>query len=67
MNQPKFEPVLTIRMLKQEKILVVPGQVQAVVDASIPRELMLKVIDNLRKVIAAGRSPEQIAALKLPV
>lgn len=65
MLQPKFAPVLTIRMLKSGKLLVVPGQVQAMIDASVPRELMLRVIDDLRKVIAAGRSPEEIAGLRL--
>jgi hypothetical protein len=63
--QPKFTPVFTIRMLKQGKILVVPGQVQAMIDASVPRELLLRVLDDLRKVIAAGRSPEEISSFRL--
>lgn len=64
MDQPKYVPVLTVRLMKHGSRVNVVGQAQIMLDASVPRELLLAILKHLFQVIEAGRSPEQIAALK---
>ena len=64
MEPTKYVPVLTVRLMKRGAILNVAGQAQIMIDPSVPRELMLAILKHLAQVIEAGRSPEQIAALK---
>ena len=64
MSEPKYTPVLTVRLMKHGTILAVQGQVQVMLDPSVPRDLMLAILKHVIQVVEAGRSPEQIAALK---
>jgi len=64
MGQPKYVPVLTVRLMKGHSIVAVAGQAQIMLDPSVPRDLMLAILKHVAQVIEAGRSPEQIAALK---
>jgi hypothetical protein len=63
--QPKFTPVFTIRMEKRGALLASPVACQLMIDASVPREIMLKVLKDAYALIAAGRSPAEIALLRL--
>jgi len=64
MDKTEYRPVLTVRLMKRGTILAVQGQAQVMVDPSVPRDLMLAILKHVIQVIEAGRSPEQIAALK---
>ena len=65
MLQPKFIPVFTIRMEMRGTLLASPVACQLMLDASVPREVMLKVLKDAYALIAAGRSPDEIARLRL--
>ena len=65
MLQPKFIPVFTIRMEKRGTLLASPVACQLMLDASVPREVMLKILKDAYALIAAGRSPDEIARLRL--
>lgn len=64
MDQPKYYPVLTVRLMKHGTILAVQGQAQVMLDPTVPRDLMLAILKHVVQVVEAGRSPAEIAALK---
>ena len=64
MEPPKYVSVLIVRLMKDHSIVAVAGQAQIMLDPSVPRDLMLAILKHVIQVIEAGRSPEQIAALK---
>ena len=64
MLQPKYTPVLTVRLMKRGTILAVQGQAQVMLDPSVPRDLMLAILKHVVQVVEAGRSSAEIAALK---
>ena len=61
----KYVPVLTIRLPLAAGGVQVAGQAQIMLDGSVNRELLIAILRHVVKVLAAGHSPEQIAALKL--
>ena len=61
----KYVPVLTIRLPLAQSGIQVVGQAQIMLDASVDRGLLVAILKHVIEVIEAGRSPEQIAALKL--
>jgi hypothetical protein len=61
----KYVPVLTIRLPRAQAGVQVVGQAQIMLDASVDRKLLVAILKHVIAVIDAGRSPEQIAALKL--
>lgn len=64
-DEPKYVPVLTIRLPRAIGMVQVAGQAQIMLDASVDRGLMVAILKHVISVIEGGRSPEQIAALKL--
>lgn len=65
MLELKYVPVLTIRLPQQTGVLRVTGQAQIMLDSAVDRDLLVAILKHVIEVIEAGRSPEQIAALKL--
>ena len=65
MDQPKYIPVFTVRLPLASSGLSIAGHAQFMLDGRVPRELLVKILKHAIEVIEAGRSPEQIAALKL--
>lgn len=65
MDDAKYTPVLTVRLMKRGAILAVHGQAQIMVDPAVPRELMLAILRHVIQVLESGRSPQQIAQLRL--
>jgi hypothetical protein len=61
----KYVPVLTIRLPLASGGVQVVGQAQIMVDATVDRKLLVAILKHVIQVIEAGRSPEQIGALKL--
>ena len=61
----KYVPVLTIRLPQLVGSVQVVGQAQIMVDATVDRKLLVAILKHVIQVIEAGRSPEQIRALKL--
>jgi hypothetical protein len=61
----KYVPVLTIRLPLAAGGVQVVGQAQIMLDASVDRGLLVAILKHVIEVVQAGRSPEQIAALKL--
>lgn len=64
MQEPKYTPVLTVRLLQSGTIITIGGKAQVALDPSVPRDLMLAILRHVAKVLEAGRSPAEIAALK---
>jgi hypothetical protein len=61
----KYVPVLTIRLPLAAAGVQVVGQAQIMLDASVDRKLLVAILKHVIGVVEAGRSPAQIAALKL--
>jgi len=64
LEKTEYKPVLTVRLMKRGAIVTVAGQAQVMLDPTVPRDLMLAILKHVAQVIEAGRSPEQLAALK---
>jgi len=65
MPDPKYVPVLTIRLPRATGAVQLAGQAQIMLDATVDRRLLVAILKHVIEVIDAGRSPEQIAGLKL--
>ena len=65
MQSPKYIPVFTIRLPLAGQSLAFMGDAQIGVDGRVPRELMVKMLEHAVSVLKGGRSPAEIAALKL--
>jgi hypothetical protein len=61
----KYVPVLTIRLPLAVAGVQVVGQAQIMLDATVDRGLLVAILKHVIEVVQAGRSPQQIAALKL--
>lgn len=65
MSEVKHVPVFTVRLPLAESGLQVVGQAQFMLDARIDRKLLVAILKHAIAVIEGGRSPEEIARLKL--
>ena len=61
----KHVPVLTIFLPRATGAVQLAGQAQIMLDATVDRKLLVAILKHVIQVIEAGRSPEQIRALKL--
>ena len=57
----KYVPVFTIRLPFSAAGIAVVGEAQIALDTRAPRELMVKLLEQVTKQLKVGHSPDQIA------